>query len=66
MRKQIDNIGGRKVLVFLLCVAIAIVTSFFMELDYYGKFLNFIVISCSVFFLGNGIEHVSEALGKKK
>ncbi len=64
MREKINSIGGRKVLVFLLCVVIAIVTSFFMKLDYYEKFLNFVVISCSVFFLGNGIEHISGAIKK--
>ena len=66
MREKIDNIGGRKVLIFLLSIAIAVGTSFFMDLPKYREFLNFIVISCGVFFFGNGIEHISGAMGKRK
>ena len=66
MRDKIDKIGGRKVLIFLMCVAIAIATSYIMEINYYAEFLKFVVLACCCFFLGNGIEHVSDAIGSRR
>ena len=67
MRERIDNIGGRKVIVFLLSCAIAIGASFLMDdVAYYKEFLQFIIFLSGIFFGANGIEHLSSAIGKKK
>ena len=50
---------GRKATIFLIIIICGIASSFFMELEFFTKFLESLVYVALGFFMGNGIEHVA-------
>lgn len=55
----------RKMVVFGVTLIVAILATFFMKIEFYGKFLDAIVMIAVGFFAGNGLEHIGEGLSKK-
>jgi len=50
---------GRKFLIFIVIIICGIAASFFMQVDFYNKFIESLVYIALGFFMGNGIEHVA-------
>lgn len=69
--EKIDGTGSedkinrnRKVWIFLFSVAAAVITKYFMMVEYYDKFLEFLLWLAIGFFAGNSIEHLAGGLKK--
>lgn len=63
---MIDRIGGRKVLIGAIVLALAIIVSAWLPnglTETLADVLKFVAVG---FFLGNGLEHGAKAMAKKK
>ena len=49
----------RKVIITFAAISVGIVTSFFMDIQKYDIFLNFMIYIIGGFFIGNIGEHIS-------
>jgi len=54
----------RKVLIFILCIIVAMVSSLFMKIDFYKIMLDNVVWLAIAFFAGNAVEHVAKVFSK--
>ncbi len=52
----------RKVIVFVIGVAVAIIADRFMEINFYDKFLDFLSDIIIFLFAANGIEHIAKSI----
>lgn len=54
----------RKVHIFIFSVLVAVIARYTMPIDYYDKFLYFLLFLAISFFSANGIEHLANGLKK--
>lgn len=54
---MIEKIGGRKVLIFIIAIIVAMITPVYMSVQYYTPFLVFMASAVGLFTGGNAFEH---------
>jgi len=63
---MVEKLGGRKVVLGMLTILIAILVDILAPKGLTANVMNLLQFVAVGFFLGNGIEHVAEAIKKKK
>jgi len=57
---------GRKFTIFVIIIIVGVATTFFMDIKFYSVFIDNLFKIAVAFFVGNGIEHVSQMFRKDK
>jgi len=65
MKKRFFIIGNRKIIMTFLFVIVGIISSFFMQLEFYKKFMYYTLLLIMGFFGGNAIEHIATIFKKE-